>query len=308
MNTPLSTLPAVPPRTSTHVDSAKFSPVRGAAGPNRIHLGDSFAVLPTLQAESFDSVVTDPPYHLTANKKGGSGDASVNLNSPAGRARITAGFMGKKWDGGDIAFRPEFWMEVLRVMKPGAHLVAFGGTRTYHRLAAAIDNAGFEIRDQLAWIYGSGFPKSSNQSGEWEGYGTALKPAWEPIVLARKPLVGTVPENLAAHGVGALNIDGCRIPFAGETDERETKGKNQRTAFESGPTDNKVFGKFDKPREDYDASGRWPANLMHDGSEEVCGLFPDAKGAGHAPAFDGGAGRLFKASNGTGGLGVRDDM
>ena len=127
-----------------------------------------------------DSCVTDPPYALTSNKKGGSGVASVNLESPYGRARIgtgngAGGFMGKKWDTGETAFDPEFWREVLRVLKPGAHLVAFGGTRTYHRLACAIEDAGFEIREMCSWNYGSGFPKSHNVVKKLQESGLACR-------------------------------------------------------------------------------------------------------------------------------------
>jgi site-specific DNA-methyltransferase (adenine-specific) len=118
--------------------------------------------------------------------------------------------MGMKWDGGDIAHNPVLWAEVLRVLKPGGYLLAFGGTRTYHRLACAIEDAGFEIRDQIGWAFGSGFPKSHN--GPWGG--TALKPAWEPIVMARKPLIGTVAANVQQFGTGGLNIDGCRVPVS----------------------------------------------------------------------------------------------
>ena len=224
---------------------------------------------------SIHACVTDPPYHLTAGKKGGSGPASVNLASPHGRARVTTGFMGMTWDGGDVAMRSETWAEVLRVLTPGAHLLAFGGTRTFHRMMCAIEDAGFEIRDTIMWVYGSGFPKSRNLGGEWDGWGTALKPAWEPIIVARKPLEGTVAANVAKYGTGALNIDGCRIEFKGEADEREAKEKNQHGEFGSGPMTNQVFGKFSKDRENYDPPGRWPANVAHDGSDEVARLFPE---------------------------------
>ena len=124
-------------------------------------------------------------------------------------ARLSRGFMGKQWDGGDIAFRPELWAEVLRVLKPGGHMVAFSGTRTYHRMAVAIEDAGFEIRDQIGWCFGTGFPKSHNIGNGW---GTALKPAWEPICLAREPLSeATVAANVLRWGTGAINIDATRI-------------------------------------------------------------------------------------------------
>lgn len=237
--------------------------------------GDSREVLRELADNSIDSCVTDPPYALTSIVKrfGSKNAAPAQYGRDGAYARASAGFMGKKWDTGDTAFDPAFWGEVWRVLKPGAHLLAFGGTRTYHRLAVAIEDAGFEIRDQCGWAFGSGFPKSHNQSGDWEGYGTALKPGWEPICLARKPLDGTVAANLAKWGVGALNIADSRVPFAGAADEAESKTKNRHADFGSGPMTNQVFGKFTKDRDNYDPEGRWPANLMHDGSEEVLAVF-----------------------------------
>lgn len=212
---------------------------------------------------SVDSIVTDPPYHLTTNKKGGSGEASVNLDSPYGRARIGTGFMGMKWDGGDVAMRVETWREMLRVLKPGGYLLAFGGTRTFHRMACAIEDAGFELRDTIMWVYGSGFPKSHN--GDWGG--TALKPAWEPIVMARKAPIGTVEKSWAIHGVGGLNIDGCRVP--GEP----THGSNRAAGGYSG-----LLG--EAPARGVpnaiNTDGRWPANLIHDGDSEVLAAFPQA--------------------------------
>jgi hypothetical protein len=238
-----------------------------------LHLGDSVEVMRSMADESVDAIVTDPPYELTSGKRGGTGAASINLDSPYGRARIgtgngAGGFMGKAWDATGIAHSVEMWSEALRVLKPGGHLAAFGGTRTYHRMAVAIEDAGFEVRDCLAWMYGSGFPKSldvskaiestilnggsntrrlrqteqegggepytlhgrnngimgeertyerrsfeptTEEAQQWEGWGTALKPAYEPIVLARKPLNGTVAANVLRYGTGAINVDGCRI-------------------------------------------------------------------------------------------------
>jgi site-specific DNA-methyltransferase (adenine-specific) len=188
-----------------------------------IHHGDLFDVLPTLDADSIDACVTDPPYELTAMKKGGSGIASVNLDSPYGRSRIgtgngPGGFMGKQWDGSGVAFDPATWQQVLRVLKPGAYLVAFSGSRTYHRMACAIEDGGFQVRDSLCWLYGQGFPKNYNLG---DGKGTALKPAHEPIALAWKPFKGSIKACHAEHGTAALNIDACRIDANGETWARD---------------------------------------------------------------------------------------
>ncbi|HHQ4199656.1 TPA: DNA-methyltransferase [Pseudomonas aeruginosa] len=239
--------------------------------PYTLHLGDCLQVLKTFPDNSFDSVVTDPPYGLTTNKKGGTGVASVSLDSPYGRSRIgtgngAGGFMGMKWDS-DVP-PVEVWTECLRVLKPGGYLLAFAGTRTQHRMALRIEDAGFEIRDMIAWVYGSGFPKSKNLDGDRQGWGTALKPALEPITVARKPLVGTVAANVLAHGTGALNIDGCRIPSEPMPPNTGAGGLPRRREDEQrGP------GAVSQPH----AGGRWPANLIHDGSPEVVALFPHTK-------------------------------
>ena len=238
----------------------------------RIINGDCLAEIPKLPDDSIDSCVTDPPYHLTTGKKGGSGQASVNLDSPHGRARDGTGFMAMEWDGGDLAHRSELWAQVLRVLKPGAYLLAFGGTRTYHRLACAIEDAGFEIRDQIGWAFGSGFPKSHN--GTWGG--TALKPAWEPIAMARKPFRGTVAANVAKYGTGALNIDGCRIPVNTEVDDPRLGGKGDWSSDKMAK--NVYEGGYAGDRVGSSPLGRWPANLIHDGSDEVLEAFPDAPG------------------------------
>lgn len=257
-----------------------------------ILVGDCLEVMRALGGGTVDSIVTDPPYHLTTGKKGGTGPASVNLESPYGRARIGTGFMGMKWDGGDVAMRPETWAEALRVAKPGAFLVAFGGTRTYHRMACAIEDAGWELRDTLMWVYGSGFPKSHN--GEWGG--TALKPAWEPIVLARKPLIGTVEANWHEYGTGALNIDPCRVSTA-ESLEGGATGRRTALLTMSGENGRPNHARAGEPSADRrytdaggtnfaatpgprggDPLGRWPANVLHDGSDEVLAAFPDAPG------------------------------
>lgn len=204
--------------------------------------GDCLHVMRTLPDNSVDSVVTDPPYGLS--------------------------FMGKEWDHG-VPGVP-FWAEALRVLKPGGHLLAFGGSRTYHRLACAVEDAGFAIRDQIMWVYGSGFPKSHN--GDWGG--TALKPAHEPIVLARKALIGTVEQNWREHGTGALNIDGCRVHPTGESRERINEASQSSRYTEAGGTN---FAATPGIRGG-DPDGRWPANLIHDGSDEVLAAFPQAKG------------------------------
>lgn len=262
----------------------------------QIHHGDCLDVLRTMPDASVDAVVTDPPYGLA--------------------------FMGKRWDY-DVP-SVEIWAECLRVLKPGGHLLAFAGTRTQHRMAVRIEDAGFEIRDMIAWVYGSGFPKSldvskaidkdagaerevvgsakngcgntdrsihktggfaasrtteydltapaTDAARQWQGWGTALKPALEPITVARKPLDGTVAQNVLAHGTGALNIDGCRVEVSDQDRAalvgREYVAPKDRVAY-SGYAD-------DGSRKliEYAPAGRWPANLIHDGSDEVTGLFP----------------------------------
>ncbi len=235
--------------------------------------GDCLKVMRRMAEASVDSIVTDPPYALTANKKGGSGIASLNLASPAGRSRVTTGggFMGKEWDAALPGV--EVWSEALRVAKPGAHLLAFGGTRTFHRLACAVEDAGWEIRDCIMWVYSQGFPKSHNLGGGWVGWGTALKPAWEPIIVARKPLDGTVVQNMQEHGTGAINVDGCRVAPTGESRARAGEDSQERRYADKGGTN---FAATPGVRGG-DPAGRWPANLVHDGSEEVLFLFPAQK-------------------------------
>ncbi len=235
-----------------------------------IYAGECVAVMDTFFADGeFDAVVTDPPYNLTAARPGGRSEAT--------RGAVMGGFMGMKWDSTGVAFDPATWKAALRVLKPGGYLLAFGGARTYHRLACAVEDAGFEIRDQIMWIYGSGFPKSRGLSGDRKGWGTALKPAHEPIVMARKPLIGTVEANVAAHGCGALNIDGARVP----TDENPNGGayavnpakRDQLWGAEAGnPWRRGGAGDYVQP------AGRWPANVIHDGSDEVLAAFPEAPG------------------------------
>ena len=206
-----------------------------------LHYGNCLDILRTMPDCSIDAVVTDPPYGLS--------------------------FMGKKWDY-DVP-STEIWAECLRVLKPGGYLLAFAGTRTQHRMAVRIEDAGFEIRDMLAWMYGSGFPKSHNLDGEHQGWGTALKPAMEPITIARKPFKATIAQNVQEWGTGAINIDGCRI----ETDEKWDEKDLSATVVDE-------FWVGKKPRfcGSHDL-GRWPANVMHDGSPEIL------QGMGEAARF-----------------------
>lgn len=259
-------------------------------GRFELHQGDCLESLRAMPDNSVDSIVTDPPYGLTRGKKGGTGVTSVNLDNPYGRSRIgtgngVGGFMGLDWDS-DVP-SVEIWAECLRVLKPGGHLLAFAGTRTHHRMAVRIEDAGFEIRDMIAWVYGSGFPKSHNLHDDWEGWGTALKPALEPITVARKPLIGTVAANVLSHGTGAINVDACRVP----TDEpnpsiARRKGSINHLSTRSA-ADAQADGKMESRQSPEafraeragEALGRWPANLIHDGSEEVQALFPAKAGA-----------------------------
>lgn len=225
-------------------------------------LGECRDVMASLNPDSVDAVVTDPPYALTGVSRAGS-PRQNDPETPHGRTKLGGGFMGKTWD----AKLPtvEDWSAALRVAKPGAHLVAFGGTRTFHRLTSAIEDAGWEIRDCLSWLYGQGFPKSHNLDGEHEGWGTALKPAWEPIVLARKPLIGTVEKNMRAHGVGAINIDASRIQVSDADYERNHSGDRGHagTRQEDRATNLHPGGGSASDL------GRWPANVVLD--EEAAG-------------------------------------
>ncbi|KPH67530.1 DNA methyltransferase [Novosphingobium sp. ST904] len=247
----------------------------------RVILGDCTPVLRQLflAGMQVDAVCTDPPYHLASivARLGQPDSAPIQSGTTGVYARSSQGFMGQQWDGGDVAFRPETWRRVFDVMKPGAYLVAFAATKGYHRMACAIEDAGFEIRDMLSWLYGSGFPKSHNLDGEHEGKGTALKPAVEPIVFAQKPISeGSVAANTARWGVGAINIDACRI----YTDDELKAGAGKlwshyRTKrFAPGAAVN-ATGEW-KGAENFEGiskPGRWPANLLHDGSEEVLDAF-----------------------------------
>ena len=253
-----------------------------------------------------DSVVTDPPYHLTSivERFGKEGSAPAKDKDGAFQ-RQSVGFMGKEWDGGDIAFRSDTWKLAYDLLKPGGHLLAFSASRNYHRMAVAIEDAGFEIRDQIMWIYGSGFPKSLNigkgvdkklgnerevigkgkpmsslgvmhddnwqsdseynetkGNSEYEGWGTALKPAHEPIVMAKKPVSEkSIVDNVLKHGTGGINIDGCRVSLDGE---KPPSGSAKRVYKNNEYTEEKIYGDNKTTPE----TGRYPANVMHDGLQE----------------------------------------
>jgi len=193
--------------------------------------GDCVEQMALLPEASIDACVTDPPYEL--------------------------GFMGKKWDKSGIAFNAYTWRAVYRVLKPGAHLLAFGGTRTFHRIAVAIEDAGFDIRDSIAWLQGQGFPKSLNLG---DGLGTALKPAFEPVILARKPFKGAVAANVQRHGTGALNIDATRIVT---DDDRSRPPRTANAIYGAGAGTNTTAS-------DSHPLGRWPANVCLDEHAAAC--------------------------------------
>lgn len=315
-----------------------------------IYNEDCLEGMKKLNPNIIDLILTDPPYALVGKSRGGSlsiGDKST----PHGRSGISKngisnkkGFMGKEWDGELPGI--EVWQEALRVAKPGAHLMAFGSPRTFHRLMVAIEDAGWELRETLGWVYGSGFPKSTNISKQiekragikpkiigttkgmgkqnpewngtaqgrkensfkpeyqltepvsedgkaWDGWGSALKPAWEPIILARKSLEGTLAENTLKWGTGGINIDACRVPYESKKDykslvnnykgglERATPETQESWKLHDGGW--KLGQGITIPGEQ---QGRFPANIIHDGSAEVINIFPNAKGMSGGGAKD----------------------
>lgn len=266
-----------------------------------VHHGDMREVLKRLAGDGalFDSAVTDPPYHLTSIVKrfGSATAAPAKAKQTGAFTRASRGFMGKQWDGGDIAFDPATWRLVFDVLKPCASLLAFSGDRTYHRMACAIEDAGFVIVRMHAWLYGSGFPKShdfgtsfdkallgidrdedptdweasrSHFATYWDGWGSDVKPALEPVCRAIKPMQGTIAANVAAHGVGGVNIDGCRID-SGESTKRVKRGGGNQFPHEDDAWQPKTVTVGSD-------LGRFPANVMHDGSDEVLAGFPAAGG------------------------------
>lgn len=272
----------------------------------RVIHGDCAEVLPRLAAEGLlvHAAVTDPPYHLTGTvKRFAKTPRTLATVGKHAYGRHVAGFMGQMWDGGDVAFRPETWTAVRACMRPGAFLVAFASTRGYHRMACAIEDAGFIIHPMLGWIFGSGFPKATRfEQPELEGwrYGLqALKPAIEPICLAQVPMDGTGSQNWAKHGCGGLNIDACRVPgTVTAADARRTPSNRQVGSARVYGGGFRGESTNTNPHPDsarHNALGRWPANLIHDGSDEVLDAFA---------AFGERKGGAWPAARGTGGIGT----
>jgi DNA modification methylase len=307
--------------------------------------GEVIEQLKTMADASVDSIVTDPPYGLefmgkdwdapwkTDHRQGFDGTMQIP-DSPFGRSKVRNGNGASYGADAHVMQSLQNWhfawaSEALRVLKPGGYLLAFGGSRTYHRLACAVEDAGFEIRDQIMWIYGSGFPKSldvskaidkmagakraegsegkhtsrrpreavsarstysdsvgdyksslitmpvTDMAQQWSGWGTALKPSHEPVVVARKPLIGTVAANVLKYETGALNIDACRVGAFVNTTPSGVDRRNQTLADMGYRPNTYQVGRSELSG----AVGRWPANVIHDGSEEVLAAFPDAPGA-----------------------------
>jgi site-specific DNA-methyltransferase (adenine-specific) len=302
-----------------------------------VHAGDCREVLRDMADNFVDSVVTDPPYHLTSIvKRFGKTNLSDNnqtgercRNRSDGMARVAGGFMGKQWDGGDIAFCSELWAEVVRVLKPGGYIMAFSGCRTYHRMACAIEDARFITHPMFAWCFGSGFPKAHSVSKqidraagaerrivgrangaatnnteclgdfrpeydftasatdavrEWDGwfYGTqSLKPAVEPIYFGQKPFSEkTGAANVLRWGPGAITVGACKIAAPDGVPKFTYRSEDAQNCYGNGRNGSNRTGEADT------TSGRWPANLLHDGSAEVLACFP-AVGDSHPPSNEG---------------------
>ena len=236
----------------------------------KLYYGDMLDMLKVIPENSITSIITDPPYEL--------------------------GFMNRDWDKSGIAFNIDAWKTCLKVLKPGGHLVAFCGSRTFHRMVCAIEDAGFEIRDVIMWIYGSGMPKSSNVGkmlekklghvvdDEFYKYGNALKPAYEPIVIARKPFEGSMIDNMYNNNVGGLNIDDCRVPLTNDKDVSNYKfnmDANNRMSQNDKDTHHRFEGGWKVMKGDREIpDGRFPANVIltydDENYDEVCGGFPNS--------------------------------
>ena len=291
----------------------------------KLYQGSMLDMLDVIEPNSIDAIITDPPYGLTSITKrfGKEGSAPAQFGKDGSFQRLSRGFMGKEWDGSGIEYNVEAWRKCFEVLKPGGHLLAFGGSRTFYRIACAIEDAGFEIRDTIMWLYGSGFPKSLNiglaidkkngvdnrtgniktdgkatNSGsgcyncnngkdnsmkqeyeerkaqnEWSGWGTQLKPSYEPIIVARKPVENSIIDNVMKYGVGGINIDECRVPA--KQGEYDIRHYTKEDCFQNLKPKESKFQVEPQP------DGRFPANviLTYDDTdfEEVCGGMPDTK-------------------------------
>ena len=308
-----------------------------------LYHGNMLDMLNVIPSNSVDSIVTDPPYGLTTIVKrfGKENSAPAQFGSDGAFSRLSKGFMGKEWDGSGVEYNIDTWKKCYEILKDGGYLLAFGGTRTYHKIASAIEEAGFEIRDCIMWIYGSGFPKSMNISkclearekygkantrtkriveqscegesyrikqtnngamGElidatrkyylpstelakkWQGWGTTLKPAYEPIIVARKPFVGSLVDNVIKNCVGGINIDECRIPFEDTKNPATNPLYRKEAGYKlpvKGLKSNGVVG-FTSSKNEVNKLGRFPANLIltYDDNtyKEVCSGFPITSG------------------------------
>lgn len=305
----------------------------------KLYEGNMLDMLEVIEPNSIDSIITDPPYGLTSIVKrfGKEDSAEAQYGKDGSFQRLSKGFMGKEWDGSGVEYNVEAWKKCYQVLKPGGYLLAFGGSRTFHRIACAIEDAGFEIRDTIMWLYGSGFPKSLNiglaidkkngveskvigtqrngssplpgnhkeawwnnqtdgifeikeAQNEWKGWGTQLKPSYEPIIVARKPVENTVVDNVLKYGVGGINIDECRVGTekigGGTMPDLSYVGQEQKKL---GNGHKMNFGQVSNaPRikcEEHE--GRFPANtiLTYDETDfnEVCGGFPKTKSVYEEP-------------------------
>ena len=250
--------------------------------------GDCIQVMRALKDNSVDSVVTDPPYGLAfmgaewdsmpPPAKAGHRKGAILGNVPSGLGSTPENRVAlyKKQGLNLYEFSLKWAAECLRVLKPGGHLLAFGGTRTYHRMVCAIEDAGFEIRDSMHWVYATGFPKSKNLDGQWKGWGTALKPAHEPIVVARKPLTGTVAANVLEWGTGGINVDGCRV----ETGDNLSGGAYAKDGTDRHDGTENWRYKHGGAGEYVQPAGRWPPNLLL--SEEAAAEMDEQSGTLHA--------------------------
>jgi site-specific DNA-methyltransferase (adenine-specific) len=342
--------------------------------PWKVLQGDCREKLRELPADSVHAIVTDPPYGIgfmgkkwdtfkpervdeartTRRRKGTLPGAGVRFPQKYGNAQ--GGGPPITYDesrAGNVRFQEwctSWAVECLRVARPGAHLAVCGGPRTYHRVACALEDAGWELRDCLAWLYGSGFPKSKDigkaideaagavrdvvgpnrfhgtngkanstcygaasrppatapateQGRTWDGWGTALKPAWEPILLARKPFKGPVHRNVLEHGTGGLNVKGCQLEFAGFLDEATAKKKNAHAEFESGPRQNQIYDKDTRPRDNWNPAGRWPPNVaLDEEAAELLDATTETASRGHRPGDSGPSGIFSGAGGGLNGV------